>query len=192
MTTLEIRRSLITTQVLCLPVAAQAQFRELVDEEGCDPSLALMVVSKKAPGTGLSGDRLFNEQARHRMETISPKLREKILKAAKKAGISTQGKYYCGGLGRYNDPAAWVSTTDDVMAVAKAKELIVNGVVNHDPGETKSLEREKPAIHPKVRDELMQKKILGDQKLQEQMKKAPKKTIAGLREEITEKHGKKK
>ena len=99
-------------------------------ENGQSPRFAAIAACQRAPGTKGS-DRAFNEHARRRMDRMHATNQERILGIAKRAGINTQGKYYVGGLGRYNDPAAWVSTTDDILSVAKARNLNVEGSVNH-------------------------------------------------------------
>lgn len=194
MTTHEIREHIAYAQVDLEPEHVQKRFWELIDK-GNSPIMALMCASNKAPGVK-GGDRVFNEQARHRMETMHPRNRERILEIAKKAGINTQGKYYVGGLGRYNDPAAWVSTTDDVMASAKKKGCIVNGAVRYDPGEDERFESqcrtaENIRIAPDLVDEIAGEYIQKDEKIREKVRKDPKK-LAEVKEMVIEKHGKKK
>lgn len=59
---------------------------------------------------------------------------QRIVREAKAAGIDITGKQYISGLADkrgHMDPMAWVSDTADVKKVAKAKNLNVQGIVNH-------------------------------------------------------------
>lgn len=188
MTTLELRERLAYTLILQEDLGAQAFFRDCL-ERGETAQAALMFATRRAPGVR-GGDRVFNEQARYRMDTMLPMNRERILEIARKAGISTQGKFYCGGLGRYDDPDAWVSTVDDVKAVAKKKGLIVEGAVRHDPGTPDPLPP--PRLAPDLVQELSTQYVSQDPVLQEKMKKKPKRTAAEVAEMVVEKHGRRK
>lgn len=186
MTTLELRERLAFTQIMHETPEVQDRFWKMI-EGGEKAQAALMFATCRAPGVK-GGDRVFNEQARRRMQT-EPQM-DKILDVARKAGISTQGKYYCGGLGRYDDPAAWVSTTDDVMAVAKKRGYIVNGAVKHDPGTPDP--RPPVEMAPDLVREIGAKYIDEDPRLKEKMKKDPVRTSHELKEMVIAKHGKRK
>lgn len=90
---------------------------------------AAMCACQQAPGSK-GTDRAFGEGARRQMERMDPENRRLILERAKKAGIKTDGKFYKGGLGAADNPLAWVSTNDDVIASCKAQKLNCTGVVN--------------------------------------------------------------
>lgn len=107
----------------------QEHYRLMV-ENGQSPRFALMCAMREPPGTRYS-DKTFNKARREVMANMKPKMRKAYLDMAAKAGISTQGKFYVGGLGRPTDPAAWVSTIDDVKDVCKAKNLTATGLVRH-------------------------------------------------------------
>lgn len=125
---------------------AVALFEQIL-AQGETPEWAAMCACRQAPGTR-NTDRAFCQGAQRRMNSMGSYLQEQIVKRAQKAGINTQGKYYKAGLGRYEDPAAWVSCADDVLAVAKARNLNVEGVINH-----KAVEREiKPKRVPLAED----------------------------------------
>lgn len=163
------------------------RFCSLVDK-GNSPTAALMFASRRAPGVRNS-DRNFNESARRRMYGMSEKCREGIAEVARRAGISTQGKFYVGGLGKYTDPHAWVSDTSDIMAIAKAKRLNVSGALNY----TGSPDGPPPPKHvplaPDVAADIERKYIQDDPKLREQIRKNPKKRRE-LRERVVATHGK--
>lgn len=188
MTTVEVREMVAYAQVEAESPYVQQRFWELINE-GSTAQAALMFSTMRAPGVK-GGDRGFNENARHRMNTMSPTNRSEIIKIAQAAGINTNGKYYVGGLGRYDDPRAWCSTTDDVMRAAKDKGVIVTGSVTHDPGEL----REEPVpikMAPDIRDGIVQDYIRSDEELQRKARDKPKETIEDLRDMVVEKHGKK-
>lgn len=193
MTTLEVREQIAFSQIMLEGPETQERFWKMI-EKGETAQAALMFATQRAPGVK-GGDRVFNENARRRMAEIPAEQLSKILEIAKGAGINTQGKYYVGGLGRYNDPAAWVSTSDDILAVARKRGYVVSGVVNHDPGETKQLEQQiknQPILAPDIVNDLARKRIAEDPKLQEQLRKSPKKTMDKVKDDVIHKHGRRR
>jgi len=110
-------------------------------EQGQAPRFAEMAASRTAPGTKGS-DRAFNQNARARMESMTPEVRSRILKRAKQAGVDTTGKFYVSGLGKYHEQQAWVSTVDDIRDVARANpNLTIRGAVNQEGRQTKEIEK---------------------------------------------------
>ena len=91
--------------------------------------MAAMLATQTAPRTRFT-DATFQAEKRRLMNPESYTMR-KYLELAKKAGINTHGKYYVGGLGKPTDPAAWVSSVDDVKAVCRRKNLNADGLVSH-------------------------------------------------------------
>ncbi len=160
----------------------------LYREGGMDAVFAAMNACRRAPGAANS-DRNFNEKARRRMNGMSQTNLSKIVRIAQQAGIRTQGKFYVGGLGRYNDPAAWVSTSDDVLDVAKRRNLTVQGAVKHQGHEV-------PPPKPKrLADDLVnryvKKRLASEPATREKVKKNPK-YLREVREQVIDKHGAKK
>lgn len=151
-------------------------------------SLCLMEACRSAPGIRNS-DRNFNEAARRRMESMLPRNRDKICEVAREAGINTQGKFYVGGLGKYNDPAAWVSSTDDIIASARAKNVSVEGAVN-----VQAIKRDEPPkrirMAPDIIQQYQRKYIKNDPALAEKVRKNPKKHLPALTERIVHTHSK--
>ncbi len=101
-----------------------------------------------------------------------------VLKEAKQAGINPNGKVYCAGLADkrgWRDPAAWVSSNDDVLKVARKRRLAVSGSVNYDPG-----------------PEAPQRKVLSESIIKDEIRKEkrrnPNAKAGELREKIIEKH----
>jgi len=128
LTTQELER--IEREVLQYPVWVQKHYYVMV-ANGQSPRFALMCACQQAPGTRYT-DRTFNVERHQVMNEMKPKTREKYLQQARQAGISTQGKYYVGALGRPTDRRAWVSTVDDATAVCREKNLTAEGIVKHN------------------------------------------------------------
>lgn len=118
---------------------------------GAKPQFALACVLQAPPGGkgnftpmfhsvgGRVNDQAFVRSAYRRMNTMNPANREKILKIAQRAGINTNGKAYCGQLGRYDNPLAWCSTAEDVLESCKRQNLSSSGAVEY-----KAIDEQKP------------------------------------------------
>lgn len=106
--------------------------------QGSPEKFAIMVALQQPPGTK-GTDRAFME-GRHNNQQLDdmPDWQAKWLaREARQAGISIEGKHYCGGLADHRgwkDPEAWVSCNDDILRVAKKRRKAVSGAVNYDPG----------------------------------------------------------
>jgi hypothetical protein len=154
-------------------------------EEGNNSGFAAMLAQRRPPGSK-GTDRAFLEGTHGWADRMWPVNARNIHSIAKKAGISTQGKIYKGGLGRPNDPMAWISSAGDVLAAAKAKGYTVTGAVNYQA----------PAQQPKrikmaddVAHDYMRRELAADPALAEKVKKKPKKLME-LKEKVVEKHSK--
>lgn len=153
-------------------------------ECGQSERFALMAATRSAPGTK-GTDRTFNENARARMENMTPTVRNRILKQAKAAGVDTAGKFYVSGLGKYHDQRAWVSTIDDIHDVAKANpHLTMTGLVNQKGRQTKEIEKVDLA------EDLVQG-LMGTylQNPKEQEAAGKRNGMSELREKVIAKHG---
>lgn len=148
------------------------------------PRGAAMCALMQPPRTK-NTDRTFCEGAHRAMEDMPPSQRNRILKIAKRAGVKTEGKFYKGGLGHYTDQAAWVSSADDVLAVAKARNLTITGAVNHQ-GTVMPPKRTKLA--PDLVNEMVQKELKADGALRERIRKQPKK-LSELKEKVVSTYG---
>jgi len=131
-------------------------------------------------------DQRFNAIERRKMENMNPRLRDRIQALAQGAGIQTQGKFYLGGLGRYTDPQAWVSTVDEARATVVRKGLPCEGLVNYQPPERPL--PEPPAMAEDIRDRLVEKKLQEDPALRERVRKRPGK-LRELQEAVVARHG---
>jgi hypothetical protein len=140
---------------------------------------AEMVALKCPPGTKGS-ERAFLEgrQNNQQFDSLPKRQAKYMIREAKQAGINPSGKYYCAGIadGRgWRDPAAWVSSNDDVLKVAKARRMTVSGSVNYDPG---------PA--PPQR-KLLAESIIQDE-VRKEKRKNPSAKASDLRAKVIEKH----
>lgn len=169
---------------------------------GNTPQFALACVLQQAPGGkgnvtphfgnvgGRVNDQAFVRSAFRRMNTMNPKNREKILAIARRAGINTHGKAYCGQLGRYDNPLAWCSTAEDVLTSCKQQNLSCEGAVEY-----KAVGTDKPfegvPLAPDIVKREARKLLKKDRKLAEQVRKGKVKQQE-IRERVIAKHGKKR
>ena len=182
------RDRIIEAEVNTWNEAAQFDFWAIVSE-GNTMAFAQMCVCRQAPTMGMASDRQFNSSYRRRMNTMDPRNREKILAIAKRAGIATDGKYYVSGLGRYNDPAAWCSTSDDVKAAVKAKNMTAHGPGIHHNGTPADAPPPKPLAEDIVK-RLEKQHRVSDPKLDERCRKSAK-ARRELRERVVASHTRK-
>jgi hypothetical protein len=140
---------------------------------------AAMVALQAPPGTkgtdrAFMQGRLNNEQ----LNDMPSRQAKYVAAEAKRAGIDISGRYYCGGVADkrgWRDPQAWVGGNDDVLRVAKARRMIVEGSVNYDPGPSPP-----------------QRKLISESIVQDEIQKAKRKDptakVGELREKVIEKH----
>jgi len=180
----ELREQLIEAEVDRMPEDYQFRFWNMI-ARGESMSMALMFVSRQAPIMGES-ERSFCETRHRCMGNMDPHNRKKILEIAKQSGINTHGKYYMGGLGRYNDPQAWVSSVEDAKAVCKRKNLTAKGLFNVKGHEVEP--RKKIKLAPDLQARFIQQE-LKNPKTAEKVKKNPKRGLAALKEKVIAEHG---
>jgi hypothetical protein len=156
-------------------------------EEGMPDWLAYPQATRRAWGTRES-DRAFNDHARQRQNAGHPAWQQWIRGIAKRAGIDTANRYYMGGLGRYDDPHAWVSTVDEVREVARKKNLTVSGAVSV---KGTPVDPPKPIpIAPDIERNIMTEYIHRDPVLREKVRRNPQKALPALQEKVRAKHAK--
>lgn len=96
---------------------------------------ALMCALQTPPGTRQT-ERAFFEGRNNGewLNKLPKKQAERMLKAAREAGVNPNGKIYFGGIadkrGIY-DPEAWVADASDVKRVAEKRGLDVDGAIKH-------------------------------------------------------------
>ena len=158
----------------------------LLRESGVDPVFANMRACRRASGA-MNTDRHFNAHSRQRMLSMGKNC-DKLGRLAQRAGIQTQGKFYCGQLGSYTDPGAWVSTIDDVIDTAKRKQLTIRGAVKYD-GTPEYLEPKpkKVQMAPDIMQDFVRKYTQEDPALKERVTKNPR-ALKELKEKIIAKH----
>jgi hypothetical protein len=140
---------------------------------------ATMVALQAPPGTK-GTDRAFLEgrQNNEQLNDMPKRQAQYVSREAREAGISISGKYYCAGIADkrgWKDPAAWVTSNDDVLRVARKRRLHVTGSVNYDPGEA-----------PPKRV-LLSESIIKDE-MRKEKRKNPRAKDGELREKIIDKH----
>lgn len=106
---------------------------DMMIDQGTTPRFAQMLALQSPPMTK-NTERSFNEGTHEWADRLTKTSQDYIFQMAKSANISTQGKVYKSGLGKPNDPMAWVSGPDDVVKACKAKGYSVSGAVNHKEG----------------------------------------------------------
>lgn len=151
---------------------------------------AEMCALQSPPGVK-NTDRTFCIGQREKMERMSPKVRKMLCKAAQKAGIQTDGKFYMGGLGGHTNPAAWVSCAEDVVTSCKVQNKGVEGVLNFAPPRPKEVEPPNVPLAESLINEMGHKYLKNDPALAEKCRKNPK-ARRELREKIIAKHGRPK
>ena len=148
-----------------------------------------MCALRQPPGSRYT-ERAFLQDMGNRADKMNHLVRDATYKAAHKAGISTQGKVHMAGLGPATDPGAWVSTADDVLAVAKQRNLNISGAVEHKAVEKIGKEK-KPHLAPDIMARLRKQYLKSDPALAEKVKKN-KKASRELNERIIANHTRKK
>lgn len=183
------RLEMLTADVQRAGPRALAIFEQIM-ANGETAEWAAMCALRSPPGSR-NTDRAFNQGQRYKMDRMAKVNADEIHKRAKAAGINTSGKYYIATLGKHTDPAAWVSSSDDVLAVCKARNLTCEGVINY-----KAPEREVPPpqdvpLAPDIVKRFEKEYIANEPGLAERIKKNPG-ARQELRERIVANHGKKK
>lgn len=148
------------------------------------PRMAEMLALQQPPGVR-GGDRAFmeNRYNNQQLDQMPKDHAQKMVAEAKRAGVSVSGKYYCSGLADKRgpaDPMAWVSGSDDVKAVARARNLSVSGSVNHQGIAAR------PKKGPRLSERLTREMMAAEKQRKPAMKDNE------LREYVTEKYGRKK
>lgn len=164
--------------------AVRQRYADLV-AAGNEPQFALMLATQSPPRTRQS-DRTFNEECRRNMsaEKFTSK---KYLEMAKKSGISTQGKFYVGGLGRPTDPQAWVSTVDEAKDTCRRKNLSATGMFEHKG--TPMPPPAKKKLAPDIEASYIRSALAKDGALREKCRKNPRK-LRELAEAAASRHAK--
>lgn len=171
--------STLPPDIAAAPHAVQQHYKSML-AGGQTERFAAMCALQIAPGTK-GTDRAFMEgrMNNQQLDAMPKQSAEWMAREARAAGINIAGKYYCGGIAdkrAWKDPEAWVSSSDDVVRVARNRRLLVKGSVQHNPG----------SVDPPKR-KVMNEKILRREVAQE-LKRNPGAKAGDVRERILEKH----
>lgn len=184
----KVREEMIWSDVRQAGPAAVKIYRQSL-AEGSTKEFAAMCALRQAPGSR-NTDRAFCQGAQRQLDSMCDVNKKKLYELAHKAGISTQGKYYKGSLGRYDDPAAWVSNADDVLAVCKERNLHCEGVIKH-----RAVDKDpKPRSHNLAPDLLragVKNHLKFDPALREKVRRNPK-SVKEVVERVVATHARKK
>lgn len=196
-----LRERIAMEEAESLPKPLRREFDAMV-ADGNTPQFALACILQEAPGGkgnftpkfhnvgGRVNDQAFVRSAFRRMNTMHAGNREKILARAKAAGINTNGKAYCGQLGRYDNPLAWCSTAEDVLESCKRQNLSSTGAVEYKAHDDQRPVEGVPLAPDIVRREA-RRMVSKDPKLAEQVAKGKVKKQE-VAERVIAKHGKKR
>lgn len=164
----------------------RVEFYEHLIDEGNNPGFAAML-AMQSPSGAKGTERAFLEGQHTWADKLSQNAAGALHDIAKKAGISTQGKKYIGGIGRPDDAMAWISTQDDVRAALKEKGLSSVGGVNYKAPEQEFKGRKK--LSDDIVNTYVQKELKKDKGLAQAVAKSPKK-LNNLKQKIISKHTK--
>jgi hypothetical protein len=170
--------------------AAAVELYQQIIAAGETERWATMCALKSPPGSR-NTDRAFCEGQRRKMDNMAPLTRRRLVETAKEAGIQTDGKFYMSGLGSHINPAAWVSSAEDVITSCKVQNKGVEGVLNYKV--PRPHEGPPPAGVPLAEhlvQEFAHKELQADPALAEKVRKNPKHKAA-LREKVIAKYGRK-
>lgn len=159
---------------------AQAHYRKMI-ADGQTPRFAEMCALQIAPGVHGTDDSFMQGRKNAEwLDKIPKRQAQWMLREAKKAGISTEGRYYHGGIAdsrAHLDPQAWISGKDDLLRVAKKRRLIVQGQVSYDPGDAPPPQRRK-SLNPALVREMARKEMAAEPGL----------TMKAAKQRVVERH----
>ena len=103
-------------------------FYQRMIDEGTSPRMAEILALRSFPG--MKTDESFLQGRLHDsgLGNETPDTRDKLLQAAKDAGVQTHGKVYVSGLAREKhacDPNAWVSDLSEARTKAKSLGRVI-------------------------------------------------------------------
>jgi hypothetical protein len=147
-------------EIAACSAEVREHFRSMI-ANGMTERFAIMCALQQPPGTR-GTDRAFMEgrYGNEWMKNQPQALTQRMLSDAKKAGISTSGKFYMGGIADargHCDPEAWVDSTADVLRVAQKRDLEVHGIVEYVPP-AKAPQKEVD-INPRILREHVRKEL---------------------------------
>ena len=134
--------------------------------DGQSPRFAEMCSLQAAPAVhGTNDSWMKGRRDGNWMDALPTKQAKWMQAETKKAGISTSGKYYCGGIAdsrAHLDPEAWVSDKDDVLRVAKNRRLEVRGQINYEPPEGVAPPKRVEGMNPRLVKEMAKREMAAE------------------------------
>jgi len=173
----------------CAAAGVLDEYRAIV-ARGTPPRAAAMYALQAPAGTR-NTDRAFCQGQQRKMENMSPLVRGMLQERAKKAGLDTRGKYYVGGPFGAHDARSWVTSSEDLLTVAKSNNLNLEGVINRKAIAKEPAPKPPVLVAPEILNQLERKAMAADPGLRERLTKN-KHARQDFRESLVEKHGRKK
>lgn len=180
------RLEMIEAEMEDQPLEIYNRYRDMI-AEGQSPVFAQMAAMQWAPTMGNS-DRSFCKGQREKMLGMNPKARDEIQRRAGLAGINTDGKYYVSGLGKYTDSEAWVTSSEDVLNVAKRRNLNIRGAINHKSVDKMEGPPPKKALADDIADGYIRDHLKNSPRDVEKVHKNPK-YLKEIKEMVVDMHG---
>lgn len=178
----------IPEEVLNHGPGAVALYQQII-ANGETERWATMCALKSPPGSR-NTDRAFCEGQRRKMDNMASLTRRRLVETAKAAGIQTDGKFYMSGLGGHTNPAAWVSSAEDVITSCKVQNKGVEGVLNYKVPRPNEAPPKAVPLAEHLIQEFSVKELKADPVLAEKVRKNPK-AKGALRERVIAKYGRK-
>ncbi len=118
----------------------QRRYEELILVDGQTPRFAEMLATRSFPGINGTNKAFNRGRVNGNQFANCPALGSYYKAIAERAGVSVNGRFYCHGLGRFpGDPRAWCADTEDVLRIARERNLSLDGIVSRiaEPTEPK-------------------------------------------------------
>jgi hypothetical protein len=143
----------------------QRHYRKMI-ADGQTPRWAEMCALQQAPGVhGTNDSWMKGRKNGEWLDALPTKQAKWMLKEAKAAGISTEGKYYMSGIAdsrAHLDRDAWVSDREDVLRVAKKRKLELRGQINYQPSGPPEPPKRANGLNPRLVSELAKKEMASE------------------------------
>jgi hypothetical protein len=140
----------------------QRHYRKMISD-GQTPRWAEMCALQAAPAVhGTNDSWMKGRKNGEWLDGLPTKQAKWMLKEAKAAGISTEGKFYMSGIADkrcHLDAEAWVSDREDVLRVAKKRKLELRGQISYQPPEGVAPPKRANGLNPRLVRELAKKEV---------------------------------
>lgn len=163
----------------CVAAGCVERYDALI-KAGNSPGFAVMLAMRQPPGArGTERAFLEGDTIHHGLQHLPESMQMFHIAKARLAGINPTGKVYKSGLADNRgpgDPAAWVSSNEDVIAACRAKNRNCSGAINYQADELPP----KPDVplHPSLVAEFAQQEIAKDPRWKNKPQELREKVIA--------------